>query len=183
MFKQLIDEYEKQAQGSMEPAAQDLEEAILGALMLEKSALPLVQNFLTADHFSFEPHQLIYKAILQLADDQEPIDMRTVVNKLRSNGDIMAAGESYYIAELTSKVSSAANIEYHARIVMEFSMKCQLIQLAKNILHDAYDDTVDVFELLDATETQLVKTVQAGGELAARRWRKSKTENSIDNGR
>ncbi len=175
-MKDLIDQYEKQSQGSMPPNAAELEEAILGALMLESNALPAVQKFLRADHFSHESYRLIYRAILQLSEDLEPVDMRTVVNQLRRSDDLLAVGGAYYIAELTSKVSSAANIEYHARVVMQFAIKRELINLAMNILHDAYDDTVDTFELLDAAENQLVKAVLAGGELAAKRWRQSKTE-------
>lgn len=175
----LIEQYEKREQLVQQPNAVDLEEAVLGAIMLEISALPAVKKFLRADNFFLEAHRLIYEAILSLDKKQEPIDMRTVVIELRTNGKIVATGGAYYIAELTAKVSSAANIEYHARKIVEFSTKRHLIQLAMNILHDAYDDEVDVFELLDAVENKLVETVNDTGEIAAQRWRKSKTENQI----
>src|SRR5688572_16873640 len=138
--------------GKLPPQALDLEEAVLGALMLEKSALNAVVEFLKPEHFYSEQHREIYNAIVDLFKATEPVDMRTVVNQLRKNGKIEIVGGAYYIAELTSKVSSAANIEYHARVIIEMAIKRNLIQIASQIHHDAYEDTTDVFELLDKTE-------------------------------
>ncbi|MFN3839945.1 MAG: replicative DNA helicase [Cyclobacteriaceae bacterium] len=138
--------------GKLPPQALDLEEAVLGALMLEKGALNAVVEFLKPEHFYSEQHQEIYRAIIELFKGSEPVDMRTVVNQLRKEGKIELVGGAYYIAELTSKVSSAANIEYHARVVIEMAIKRTLIQIASQIHHDAYEDTTDVFELLDKTE-------------------------------
>ena len=98
--------------GKLPPQALDLEEAVLGALMLEKGALNAVVEFLKPEHFYSEQHQEIYRAIIDLFKGSEPVDMRTVVNQLRKNAKIELVGGAYYIAELTSKVSSAANIEY-----------------------------------------------------------------------
>ena len=141
-----------ESHGKLPPQAKDLEEAVLGALMLEKGALNAVIEFLKPEHFYFEIHQEIYSAILTLFKSSEPVDMRTVVNQLRKDGKLELVGGSYYIAELTSKVSSAANIEYHARVIIEMANKRSLIQIASQIHHDAYEDTTDVFELLDRTE-------------------------------
>lgn len=141
--------------GKLPPQALDLEEAVLGALMLEKGALNAVVEFLKPEHFYSEQHQEIYRAIIDLFKGSEPVDMRTVVNQLRKNGKIELVGGAYYIAELTSKVSSAANIEYHARVVIELAIKRDLIQIASQIHHDAYEDTTDVFELLDKTEQSI----------------------------
>src|SRR5688572_13810340 len=138
--------------GKLPPQALDLEEAVLGALMLEKNALNAVVEFLKPEHFYAEVHKEIYTAIVDLFKATEPVDMRTVVNQLRKNGKIEIVGGAYYIAELTSKVSSAANIEYHARVIIEMAIKRNLIQIASQIHHDAYEDTTDVFELLDRTE-------------------------------
>lgn len=141
--------------GKLPPQAPDLEEAVLGALMLEKNALTAVIEFLRPEHFYLEGHKLIYEAIIDLFKNSEPVDMRTVVAQLRKNGKlelIDGAGGAFKIAELTSKVSSAANIEYHARIVIEMAIKRNLIEIASQIHHDAYEDTTDVFELLDKTE-------------------------------
>ncbi|MCS6974983.1 MAG: replicative DNA helicase [Cyclobacteriaceae bacterium] len=138
--------------GKLPPQAPDLEEAVLGALMLEKGALNAVIEFLKPEHFYSEIHQAIYSAIVTLFKSSEPVDMRTVVNQLRKEGKLELVGGSYYIAELTAKVSSAANIEYHARVIIEMAIKRNLIQIASQIHHDAYEDTTDVFELLDRTE-------------------------------
>lgn len=138
--------------GKLPPQALDLEEAVLGALMLEKNALNAVVEFLKAEHFYSDIHKEIYQAIIDLFKASEPVDMRTVVNQLRKSGKIELIGGAYVIAELTAKVSSAANIEYHARVIIEMAIKRELIQIASQIHHDAYEDTTDVFELLDKTE-------------------------------
>jgi replicative DNA helicase len=141
--------------GKLPPQALDLEEAVLGALMLEKGALNAVVEFLKPEHFYSEAHKEIYRAIIELFKGSEPVDMRTVVNQLRKNAKLELVGGAYYIAELTSKVSSAANIEYHARVVIELAIKRELIRIASQIHHDAYEDTTDVFELLDKTEQSI----------------------------
>jgi len=138
--------------GKLPPQALDLEDAVLGALMLEKNALNAVVEFLKAEHFYSEAHKEIFQAIIDLFKASEPVDMRTVVNQLRKTGKLELVGGAYYIAELTSKVSSAANIEYHARVIIELAIKRELIQIASQIHHNAYEDTTDVFELLDRTE-------------------------------
>jgi replicative DNA helicase len=141
--------------GKLPPQAIDLEEVVLGALMLEKNALNAVVEFLKPEHFYLETHKEIYTAIVDLFKSTEPVDMRTVVNQLRKTGKIELVGGAYYIAELTAKVSSAANIEYHARVIMEMAIKRELIQVASQIQSDAYEDTTDVFELLDKTEQSI----------------------------
>ena len=141
--------------GKLPPQALDLEEAVLGALMLEKNALTAVIEFLRPDHFYTEQHREIYQAIVDLFKASEPVDMRTVVAQLRKNAKLEVVGGAYYIAELTSKVSSAANIEYHARIIIEMAIKRDLIQISSQVQHDAYEDTTDVFDLLDKTEQSI----------------------------
>src|SRR5205085_4248468 len=138
--------------GKLPPQAPDLEEAVLGALMLEKNALTAVIEFLRPDHFYVEAHKIIYEAIIDLFKTSDPVDMRTVVAQLRKNGKLELVEGAYKIAELTSKVSSAANIEYHARIIIEMAIKRSLIEIASQVHTDAYEDTTDVFELLDKTE-------------------------------
>lgn len=141
--------------GKLPPQALELEETVLGALMLEKSALNAVVEFLKPEHFYSEGHREIYNSIITLFKSSEPVDMRTVVAQLRKDGKIELVGGAYYIAELTSKVSSAANIEYHARVVIEMAIKRDLIQIASQVHQDAYEDTTDVFELLDKTEQSI----------------------------
>ncbi|WP_114752193.1 replicative DNA helicase [Pleomorphovibrio marinus] len=141
--------------GKMPPQALDLEEAVLGALMLEKEALTTVVDILSPDSFYKDSHKLIYESILDLFNQGEPIDLLTVTNQLRKNGNLELAGGAYHITELTSKVSSAANIEYHARIVTEQAMKRDMIRIASEIQKEAYEETTDVFELLDKMEQSL----------------------------
>ena len=143
--------------GKLPPQALDLEEAVLGALMLEKDALTDVVDILQPESFYLEKHQQIYTAIISLFTRSEPIDLLTVATELRRTGELEKAGGAFYISTLTSKVNSASNIEYHARIVSEMSIKRSLISISSEIQHDAYDETTDVFEILDNTEQALFK--------------------------
>jgi replicative DNA helicase len=143
------------------PQAMDLEEAVLGALMLEKDALTMVIDILKPESFYKDAHQHIYKAVVELFDRSEPVDILTVTNHLRMKGELEAAGGAYYITELTTRINSAANIEYHARIVAEQAIKRDLISIASQIHRDAYEDTTDVFELLDKTEQSLYQVSES----------------------
>lgn len=136
--------------GKLPPSATDLEEAVLGALLLEKRGLEVLK-LLNPNHFYLETHQIIFKAVQQLVQDKNPVDMRTVVSQLRKTGHLEIIGGAHYIAELTSKVSSAANIQYHASIIIEMALKREMIQLASKIHQAAYDDTTDAIDLLDTT--------------------------------
>lgn len=141
--------------GKLPPQATDLEEAVLGALMLEKDALTAVVDILKSESFYKESHKVIFSAILDLFSDSQPIDLLTVTNQLRKKGQLEMAGGAFFITELTSRVSSAANIEYHARIVTEQSMKRDIISIASEVQREAFEDTTDVFELLDKMEQSL----------------------------
>jgi replicative DNA helicase len=137
------------------PQALDIEESVLGALMLEQDALTTVIDILKPDSFYKETHQEIYRAIIQLFNDAAPIDLRTVVHQLRKNGKLTFVGGAYYITSLTSRVSSASNIEFHARAIVEYAIKRALIAVATEIQRNAYKDTQDIFELLDHAEQAL----------------------------
>ena len=141
--------------GKVPPQALELEEAVLGALMLEKDALSAVVDILKPGSFYKEGHAAIYQAILDLFNDSQPVDLLTVTNQLRKDGTLELAGGAYAVTNLTTKVNSAANVEYHARIITEMAIKRELIRVASEIHHDAYEDTTDVFELLDKTESAL----------------------------
>lgn len=147
--------------GKIPPQAIEIEEAVLGALLLEKDALTNVIDILQPEAFYSDAHQAIFMAIRDLFNNSEPVDMRTVVAQLRRNGKLEFVGGSYYIAELTSKISSAANIEHHARIILEMSIKRELIKVASEIHGLAYEDTTDVFQLLDKTEQALFEISEA----------------------
>jgi replicative DNA helicase len=141
--------------GKVPPQAIELEEAVLGALMLERNALTEVIEILQPAAFYKEAHQAIYRAILALFNKAEPVDLLTVVNQLRSEGELELAGGAAYITLLTTKVNSAANIVYHARIIAEQYMKREMISIAGKVLQEAFEDTTDVFELMDQTENAI----------------------------
>lgn len=141
--------------GKVPPQAVELEEAVLGALMLEKDALTNVIDILKVESFYKDSHKVIFQAILDLFSESQPIDLLTVTSQLRKNGALEIAGGAFYVTELTSKVASAANIEYHARIITEQSIKRELIKISGDIQKDAFEDTTDVFELLDKMEQSL----------------------------
>lgn len=141
--------------GKLPPQATDMEEAVLGALMLEKDALTDVVDVLKPESFYVEKHQVIYNAIMMLFQMSEPIDILTITNYLRKTGDLQKAGGATYISQLTTKINSASNIEYHSRIVSEMAIKRSLITISSEIQRDSYDETSDVFEILDKTEQSL----------------------------
>ncbi|WP_286747579.1 replicative DNA helicase, partial [Roseivirga sp. UBA1976] len=147
--------------GKLPPQAIDLEEAVLGALMLEKDALTNVIDILSPNSFYKDSHKEIYQAIYDLFQASEPIDILTVTSYLRKTGKLEMVGGPYYITQLTNRVSSAANIEYHARIIVEQSIKRELIRIASEIQKDAYEDTTDVFQLLDRMEQSLFEVSEA----------------------
>jgi replicative DNA helicase len=143
--------------GKLPPQALEIERAVLGALMLEKDALSKVIDALKPEIFYKPAHQEIFKAILSLFQDSEPIDILTVTQQLRrmAVGALEACGGPAYISDLTSQVASAANIEYHAHIIKQAFIQRELIQLCSKVEKEAYEDTKDVFDLLDETEQKL----------------------------
>ncbi|TAE48030.1 MAG: replicative DNA helicase [Bacteroidetes bacterium] len=143
------------AGGKLPPQALDMEEAVLGALLLEKDALHRIMDILKAEMFYKDANKTIYEAILVLFQNSEPVDILTVKNTLRQAGTLEKAGGAFYLTELTSRVASAANIEYHARIVAEKYILQQLIKTSDEIIKKAYDETTDVFDLLNEAEKSL----------------------------
>ncbi len=146
--------------GKIQPQSLPLEEAVLGALMLDREALPVVMDILRPDSFYLESHQHIYRAIIKLFERSNPVDLLTVTEELRKSGDIDKVGGPYYLVELTNRVASAANIEYHARIVAQKHIQRELIRVSTGIIKDAYEDTTDVFDLLDDAEKGLFGITQ-----------------------
>lgn len=141
--------------GKLPPQAIDLEEAVLGAIMLEKDALASIIDIIKPEAFYKESHQIIFSAISRLFTKTEPIDILTVTNELKSTGELEAAGGPFYIAQLTNRVASAANTEFHTRIILQKFIQRELIRISSDIIRDAYEDTTDVFNLLDKAENEL----------------------------
>jgi len=146
--------------GKLPPQAVDLEEAVLGALMLEKDAVNAAIDILQPKSFYKETHQKIFSAIQDLFQRSEPVDILTVTNELKQRGELDLVGGPYYITQLTNRVASAANIEFHARIISQKYIQRELIRISSEIITDAYDDTTDVFSLLDKAETNLFSVAE-----------------------
>lgn len=141
--------------GKIPPQAIDLEEAVLGAIMLEKDALTAVIDILKPDVFYVEQHQVIYGAISRLFARSEAIDILTVTNELKKSGELERAGGAYNVTQLTNRVASSANVEYHARIIIQKYIQRELIRISSEIIREAFEDTTDVFDLLDKSEKNL----------------------------
>ena len=105
--------------GNVPPQAVELEEAVLGALMLEKDSIIAVQEYVTPDAFYTEEHRTIYKAIEELSMELKPIDLYTVTERLKGKKELKKVGGASYLAQLTQKVGSAANVEFHAKIIAQ----------------------------------------------------------------
>ena len=146
--------------GKLPPQARDLEEAVLGALMLEKDALSSVIDVLKAEVFYVEAHQKIFNAIRVLFEKSSPVDILTVTAQLRQNGELEMIGGAYYITELTNRVASAANIEFHSRIIIQKFIQRELIRISTEVINNAYEDTTDVLDLLDKAEKNLFDIAQ-----------------------
>jgi len=146
--------------GRMPPQAVDLEEAVLGAIMLERDAVIAVLDILKPETFYKESHQKLYRAIIDLSMREEPIDILTVTEELRKKEILAEVGGALYITQLTSRIASAAHLEYHARIVAQKYIQRELIRVASEIQSRAYDDSYDVDELLDFSEAQLFEIAE-----------------------
>ncbi|MVN91579.1 replicative DNA helicase [Mucilaginibacter aquatilis] len=146
--------------GKLPPQARDLEEAVLGALMLEKDALSSVIDVLKPEVFYVESHQKIFNAIRILFEKTSPVDILTVTAQLRMQGELEMVGGAFYITELTNRVASAANIEYHARIIIQKYIQRELIRISTDTINLAYEDTTDILELLDRAEKNLFDIAQ-----------------------
>ena len=141
--------------GKIPPQAKDLEEAILGAIMLEKSAFDTVIEILKPECFYVEAHQKIYKAMQSLQIKNLPIDLLTVVEELKFKEELDYVGGPYAVTKLTNVVVSSANIEAHSRIVLQKFIQRELIRISGEIIGEAYEDSTDVFDMLDTAETKL----------------------------
>ncbi len=141
--------------GRIPPQATDIEQVVLGAMMLESRAINDTIDILTEKTFYDVKHQYIFKAIRTLFGATKPIDLVTVSTQLQKNGELELAGGAAYVSSLTTRVASAAHVQHHARILAEKFIKRELINVSSQIIRDAYDDTRDVFDLLNDAESDL----------------------------
>ncbi|MBB4119876.1 replicative DNA helicase [Mesonia hippocampi] len=146
--------------GKIPPQAIDLEEIVLGAMMIDKKGVDEVIDLLHPDAFYKEAHQHIFEALHALFHDGQPTDLKMVSYQLQKQGKLAAAGGDYYLIQLTQKVSSSAHIEFHARIILQKYIQRSLIKISSEIIEEAYDETTDVFDLLDQAESKLYEVTQ-----------------------
>ena len=141
--------------GRVMPQAVDLEEAVLGAAMLDKGAFSIIVEKLRPESFYLEAHTAIFQVMQDLFHDSRPIDILTVTEQLRKEAKLDQIGGVNYLMDLTNKVASAANIEYHALIIVQKYIQRALISVSTSTIKDAYEDAKDVLEMLDSAEQQL----------------------------
>ena len=146
--------------GNVPPQAVELEEAVLGALMLEKDSIIAVQEYVTPDAFYTEEHRTIYKAIEELSMELKPIDLYTVTERLKGKKELKKVGGASYLAQLTQKVGSAANVEFHAKIIAQKYVQRELIRSATEIQKRSYDESTDVTELIGYAEGEIFKVAE-----------------------
>lgn len=143
--------------GRIPPQAIDLENAILGAIMLEPSAFDTTSGLLTTDCFYTEINKKIFGAMQTLANKNQPIDLLTVVQELQKTGNLEFIGGPYAISKLTNAVVSTANLETHCRIILQKFIAREVIRVAGELITDAYDASTDAFELLDSAEEKVMQ--------------------------
>jgi len=146
--------------GKLPPQAIEIEQVVLGAMMLEKSAIDDCVQIINQSSFYDPRHQIIFSVIRELFSTNNPVDLVTVTSKLQKNGELAAAGGAGYISSLTNRVASSAHIQFHARIITEKFIKRELIRVSSEIIRDAYDETCDVFELLNNAESNLFQIAE-----------------------
>jgi replicative DNA helicase len=143
--------------GRVPPQAVDVEQAVLGAMLIEREAIPRAIETLPSNAFYSRQHQLIYQGVLNLFERGNPVDLITLTEELRRRGELEDAGGAYYLSELTTRVASAANVEYHARIITEKSLLRGLIETMTSVITKAYDPSSDAFDLLDQAEADIFR--------------------------
>jgi replicative DNA helicase len=147
--------------GKLPPQAVELEEAVLGAMLLEREALSTVIDILSKEAFYKEQNGRVYAAMVALFNRSEPVDILTVTQELKRTGELELVGGAYYVSALTNRIASAANIEFHARIVAQKYLQRELIRLSTETIKTAYEDSTDVFELLDETTKNIFEILDS----------------------
>lgn len=146
--------------GKLPPQVLDLEEAVLGAMMIDKKGIDEVIDILQPDAFYKEAHKHIFEAIFQLFTNTQPIDLLTVSAQLKKTAKLDLVGGDFYLIQLTQKISSSAHIEFHSRIILQKYIQRSLIKISSEIIEESYDETTDVFDLLDKAESKLYEVTQ-----------------------
>ncbi|MFQ5571948.1 MAG: replicative DNA helicase [Rhodothermales bacterium] len=153
--------------GRVPPQATDVEQSVLGAMLIEREAIPRAIEILSADAFYTAKHQKIYTAMLSLFERGNPVDLITLTDELKRRGELDDIGGAYYLTELTTQVASAANVEYHARIIAEKSLLRKMIETMTGLVGVAYEPSADAFELLDQAESEIFRISETNLRRAA----------------
>ena len=140
----------------LQPQATELEELVLGAMMLEKDAVMTVLSILKAEMFYNGNYQHIYRSIEKLFYSGHPVDISTVANQLKSNGLLESVGGVHEVAQLTNRVGSAANVDYHSRIIYQKWLSREMIRISNLTIKDCYEDTTDILKLIEETAKQIL---------------------------
>lgn len=178
--------------GKIPPQAKDMEESILGAIMIERDAYDTVATILNEESFYVESHQRIFSAIKRLIAKSQPVDIQTVCEELRASEDLEICGGPYYVTKLTNSVVSSANIQAHCRIVMQKHIQREIIRTCGELISEAYNDGIDALEILDEAEQKLslisqslslgemirIDTVLVNAMKEIETWRQLNTEDS-----
>jgi replicative DNA helicase len=154
------------SEGRIPPQAVDVEMAVLGAMLLDKGAIAKALEILDDSSFYKPAHARIFAGMIALFDRSEPVDLITLIDELRRRGELDAVGGEYYLTELTTHVTTAANVEYHAHIVLEKALMRQLISSSADVVSRAYSETEDALDLLDEAEQKIF-------QISERRMKKS----------
>jgi len=154
-----IDEINAQY-GKLPPQAVEVEEAVLGALMLERDAYVTVADIIDTSSFYKEEHQKIFESIKFLSSNEKPVDLLMVTQELKDRDQLNEVGGPGYITQLTRRVASAAHIEFHSRIIAQKFIQRELIRVSSEIQGKSYDDTIDVDDLIDFSESSLFQVAE-----------------------
>ena len=146
--------------GKLPPQAQELEDSVLGAIMIEKDAYGSVADLLRPEVFYKDQNRLVYEAIRALASKDLPIDILSVAEKLKNQGTLDQAGGAVYLADLTRRVASTAHLRYHAQIVAQKATARDLIAMAAQIEEKGFDETQDIEELMQEAEAGIFEISQ-----------------------
>ena len=146
--------------GKIPPQALDLEEAVLGAMLIDEKGVNEVIDILSPEVFYKKSHQLIFESIQRLFRESEPIDRLTVSADLKKNKNFEIVGGDFYLIGLSQKVSSSAHIEYHSRIIQQKFIQRKLITISNEIISKSYNESTDVIDLLDEAESKLYDIAQ-----------------------
>lgn len=141
--------------GKIPPQARELEEAVLGAILLDRDSFMYVSNILKPESFYVDAHATIFNCMKTLVNKSEPIDLLTVTEELRRMGKLEEIGGAIYLSELTNKIASCANIEYHARVIVQKFIGREIIRIGNDAIRDAYEDTTDIFDLKDKLSSEI----------------------------